>query len=62
MLALPLHRQSDWLFLGRPSFEIEGSQFAVPRAKRGLPRDRLGRFPASTMRKTASSNKHSPRR
>jgi hypothetical protein len=32
-LVLQLQAQSNWLFLGRPTFAVDGSQFAVPRTK-----------------------------
>jgi hypothetical protein len=35
-LVLQLQAQSNWLFLGRPTFAVDGSQFAVPRTRKNL--------------------------
>ena len=35
-MVLLLRPQSNWLFLGRATFAVDGSQFAVPRTQRNL--------------------------
>lgn len=37
-LVSRLQAQEDWLIAGRPSFAVDGSQFAVPRTKQNLQR------------------------
>jgi len=36
-LVKQLSESADWLYLGRPTFAVDGSQFAVPRTKRTSP-------------------------
>lgn len=38
VLVSGLQAQTDWLIAGRPSFAVDGSQFAIPRTKKNLQR------------------------